>query len=101
MSILKEQAAEFLAFQAAKEFAEKAQTLEAFEAEDKAFAAMLETIRNEAATALHYRGKVTQDQHDSADQNANDTVQENGIDPASDAGRLIYYRVYVSTLKLF
>jgi hypothetical protein len=94
-------AAEFLAYQAAKEIADNAQTLEAWNVEDKAFAALLEAIRNEAATALHYRGKATQAKHDSADQNALDTCYEAGIDPDSDAGRLIYFRVYINTLQLF
>jgi len=93
-------ASEYLAYQTSKEIADKAQTLEAWDKEDKSFAFMLETIRNEAATALHYRGKVSQEQHESADQNALDTCYEAGIDPDSDAGKLIYYRVYVQTLQL-
>lgn len=75
-------------------------TVEAWQNADAAFSAMLDALRASAEIALHYRSKATAEQHDSADQNAEDTLQENGIDPASDLGRLVYNRIYVETLKL-
>lgn len=105
MSILKEQAPEFVAHEEARtavRIAEKEGDCSArlYDAEDDAFAALLSAIRASAEIALHYRGKATQEQHDSADQNALDTVYEAEVSPESDAGRLIYNRVYVNTLQL-
>lgn len=100
MNDLKVRAPEFVAYQVAKEAADKAQTVEAWDIEEKAFATLIAAIRAAAEIALHYRGKATQDQHDSADQNAIDTVNEFGFDVECDAGRLLYYRFYVATLEL-
>ncbi len=100
MSLINEMAPEVVKYQEAELKARQEPSNENFDASDAAFKTMLEARRAEAAIALHDRAKATQEQHDSADQNALDTLGENGIDPDTDEGRLIYYRVYVSTLKL-
>lgn len=70
------------------------------EAEMVAFLACSEATRAAAEIALHWRSKVSQEAHDSAEINAYDTLYENGIDPNHTIGRLAFNRFYVAQLDV-
>ena len=100
IEFVKSFAAEALAYDEAKAATNASPSSEAIETEERAERVFFDAISAAAQIALHYRSNATEDQHYSAEENANDTLHENGVDPDCDIGRLAFHRVYVETLKL-